>query len=109
MIADGVKPSNTDRGYILRRLIRRAIREAHKMGHEDACLAQVARDFIAIYAPVFESVANNEAVIIDEISREEERFQKTIKTGIRELQKVIEHIRKSETPHRNFFTGEEAF
>ncbi len=88
MIADGVKPSNTDRGYVLRRLIRRAIREAHKMGHEDACLAQVARDFIAIYAPVYTSVADNEALIIDEISREEEKFQKTIKNGLRELSKM---------------------
>jgi alanyl-tRNA synthetase len=89
MIADGVKPSNTDRGYILRRLIRRAIREAHKMGHEDACLAQVARDFIAIYAPVYESVANNEAIIIDEISREEEKFQKSLIQGIREFEKLF--------------------
>lgn len=109
MIADGVKPSNTDRGYILRRLIRRAIREAHKMGHEDACLAQVARDFIHIYQDVYESVKNNETVIIDEISREEAQFQKTIKMGIRELQKVIQDIKKSDTPHRNYFTGEEAF
>lgn len=88
MIADGVRPSNNERGYVLRRLIRRAIREAHKMGHEDACLAQVARDFIALYAPVYESVANNEALIIDEISREEEKFQKTIKNGLRELEKI---------------------
>jgi len=109
MIADGVRPSNTDRGYVLRRLLRRAIREAHKMGHEDACLAQVARDFIAIYAPVYTSVADNEAVIIDEISREEEKFQKTLKTGIREFHKLVENIRKSEHPHRNYFEGEEAF
>lgn len=109
MIADGVKPSNTDRGYVLRRLIRRAIREAHKMGHEDACLAQVARDFIHIYQDVYVSVKNNETVIIDEITMEESKFQKTIKTGIRELQKVIQDIKKSETPHRNYFTGEEAF
>jgi alanyl-tRNA synthetase len=88
MIADGVKPSNTDRGYILRRLIRRAIREAHKMGHEDACLAQVARDFIHIYQDVYESVKNNETVIIDEITMEESKFQKTIKNGLRELAKI---------------------
>jgi alanyl-tRNA synthetase len=88
MIADGVKPSNTDRGYILRRLIRRAIREAHKMGHEDACLAQVARDFIRLYENVYASVKNNEAVIIDEISMEEAKFQKTIKNGLRELSKL---------------------
>ncbi len=79
MIADGVKPSNTDRGYVLRRLIRRAIREAHKMGHEDACLAQVARDFIRLYENVYESVKNNETMIIDEIGREELQFQKTVK------------------------------
>lgn len=88
MIADGVKPSNTDRGYVLRRLIRRAIREAHKMGHEDACLAQVARDFIHIYQDVYESVKNNETVIIDEITMEEGKFQKTIKNGLRELSKI---------------------
>lgn len=88
MIADGVKPSNTDRGYILRRLIRRAIREAHKMGHEEACLAQVARDFIRLYENVYASVKNNEAVIIDEISMEEAKFQKTIKNGLRELSKL---------------------
>ena len=88
MIADGVKPSNNDRGYVLRRLIRRAIREAHKMGHEEACLAQVARDFIHLYQDVYESVKNNETVIIDEISMEEAKFQKTIKNGLRELSKL---------------------
>lgn len=88
MIADGVKPSNTDRGYILRRLIRRAIREAHKMGHEDACLAQVARDFIRLYEDIYESVKVNETVIIDEISMEEAKFQKTIKNGFKELSKL---------------------
>ncbi len=88
MIADGVRPSNTDRGYILRRLIRRAIREAHKMGHEDACLAQVSRDFIHLYQDVYESVRNNETVIVDEISMEEAKFQKTIKNGFRELAKL---------------------
>jgi alanyl-tRNA synthetase len=88
MIADGVKPSNTDRGYVLRRLIRRAIREAHKMGHEDACLAQVARDFIHIYQDVYESVKNNETVIIDEITMEESKFQKTIGLGIKEFNKL---------------------
>ncbi|MCB9807613.1 hypothetical protein H6768_07195 [Candidatus Peribacteria bacterium] len=88
MIADGVKPSNTDRGYVLRRLIRRAIREAHKMGHEDACLAQVARDFIHIYQDVYESVRNNETVIIDEITMEESKFQKTIIQGVKEFDKV---------------------
>lgn len=109
MIADWVKPSNTDRGYILRRLIRRAIREAHKMGHEDACLAQVARDFIRMYQDVYESVKNNETIIIDEITMEESKFQKTLKTGIREFQKLVQDIKKSDTPHRNFFYGEEAF
>jgi len=90
MIADGVKPSNTDRGYILRRLIRRAIREAHKMGHEDACLAQVARDFIRLYEDVYESVKVNETVIIDEISMEEAKFQKTLAHWEKEFEKRFE-------------------
>lgn len=92
MIADGVKPSNTDRGYVLRRLIRRAIREVHKMGHEDACLAQVARDFIHIYQDVYESVRNNETVIIDEISMEEAKFQKSLTQGMREFEKKFSRV-----------------
>ena len=103
MIADGVKPSNTDRGYVLRRLIRRAIREAHKMGHEDACLAQVARDFIHIYQDVYESVKNNETVIIDEITMEESKFQKTLAQGIREFEKkfnyTFQHTLKTLSPN----------
>ncbi len=95
MISDGVKPSNTDRGYVLRRLIRRAIREAHKMGHEDACLAQVARDFIHIYQDVYESVRNNETVIIDEITMEEAKFQKTIKHWIKEYFKMLDEKNKN--------------
>lgn len=79
------------------------------MGHEDACLAQVARDFIRMYQDVYESVKNNETIIIDEITMEESKFQKTLKTGIREFQKLVQDIKKSDTPHRNFFYGEEAF
>ncbi|MBP6921177.1 alanine--tRNA ligase [Candidatus Gracilibacteria bacterium] len=101
MISDGVKPSNTDRGYVLRRLIRRAIREAHKMGHEDACLAQVARDFIHIYQDVYESVKNNETVIIDEISNEEAKFQKTITAGFKELEKLFNKFIINRTEVKN--------
>ncbi len=105
MIADGVKPSNTDRGYVLRRLLRRAIREAHKMGHEDACLAQVARDFIRLYEHVYESVKNNEAVIIDEISMEEMKFQKTLTQGEREFEKRFKEVSIIEIEHSQW-TGE---
>ncbi len=101
MISDGVKPSNTDRGYVLRRLIRRAIREAHKMGHEDACLAQVARDFIHIYQDVYESVRNNETVIIDEISNEEAKFQKTITAWFKELEKLFNKFIINRTEVKN--------
>ncbi len=101
MISDGVKPSNTDRGYVLRRLIRRAIREAHKMGHEDACLAQVARDFIHIYQDVYESVKNNETVIIDEISNEEAKFQKTITAWFKELEKLFNKFIINRTEVKN--------
>lgn len=123
MIADGVKPSNTDRGYVLRRLIRRAIREAHKMGHEDACLAQVARDFIHIYQDVYESVRNNETVIIDEITMEEAKFQKTLSQGMREFEKkfnyTFQHTLKTLSPNgeerivwpaeTTIFSGEDMF
>jgi alanyl-tRNA synthetase len=88
MIADGVVPKNVDQGYILRRLIRRAIREFFKMGYEAPVVAEIAKLYVAKFRDVYVSVRNNEARIYDELSKEEERFAKTLKNGLRELEKL---------------------
>lgn len=79
MIADGIIPKNVDQGYILRRLIRRAIREAYKMGYEQPIVAEIARMYIAQFEGIYTSVKQNADKIIEELAREEEKFQKVIR------------------------------
>lgn len=79
MISDGVIPKNVDQGYILRRLIRRAIREFYKMGYEQPIIAEIGAMYIAKFENVYASVKKNKTQIIEELKKEEERFGKTIK------------------------------
>lgn len=92
MIADGVVPKNIDQGYILRRLVRRAIREFYKMGYEKAIISEIAEIYIKKFENIYESVKNNKEKIIDELNKEEERFGKTIKDWMRILEKKFESI-----------------
>lgn len=89
MIADGVVPKNVDQGYILRRLIRRAIREFYKMGYEQPILADISGMYIAQFEGIYESVRVNKGKILEELSKEEEKFGKTLKDGIREFEKLV--------------------
>ncbi len=89
MIADGVVPKNIDQGYILRRLIRRAIREAYKMGHEHPFTTQIADIYIEQFSDIYNSVKNNADKIKTELSLEEGKFSKTLKDGVREFEKIV--------------------
>jgi len=79
MISDGVTPSNTDQGYILRRLLRRAIRHADLLGM--GSLSQLIDTVISIYKGVYD------LKIGDQIFVEEEKFRKTLKDGIKQFEK----------------------
>ena len=89
MIADGVVPKNVAQGYILRRLLRRAIREFVRMGVTGTVLGQLAEMVIATFADVYPTVATNTDKILDEIRKEEEKFGKTLADGTREFEKII--------------------
>ena len=78
MISDGIVPSNVDQGYILRRLLRRAIRQAYKLGFQGVFMSEVAKTVITKFAPIYEAVQNNQAVILEEIEREEKQFLSTL-------------------------------
>ncbi|HEX5774424.1 MAG TPA: alanine--tRNA ligase [Candidatus Paceibacterota bacterium] len=88
MLAEGVTPSNTEAGYILRRLIRRSIREADRLGIRDAVLADVAKGYGEAYADHYPHVLANAERIRDELAKEEERFRKTLTQGLREFEKL---------------------
>jgi len=86
MIADGVTPSNTDQGYILRRLLRRAVRYSDVLGMKggfDALIDEVA----AKYKGVYENIEANLPQIKNEISGEEEKFRKTLENGMKEFER----------------------
>ena len=85
MIADGVLPSNTDRGYVLRRLIRRAVRYADLLEIKSGSLFWLAESVIEKYGEVYENLKINSENIKKEIEHEESRFRKTLADGLRAL------------------------
>ncbi len=84
----GVTPSNLGQGYILRRLIRRAIRYAMQLGIPDNSLGRVAEAVLAQYGGIYSELADNKEKILSELSREETRFAHTLKNGMREFERI---------------------
>lgn len=89
MISDGITPSNVDQGYVLRRLIRRAIREAHKFGFEWEFMKNVAEVIVNNYSEVFPNIKENWNIILEEIEREEKQFLSTLKKWLKEFEKLL--------------------
>jgi alanyl-tRNA synthetase len=84
----GVAPSNKDQGYILRRLIRRSIRQAKMIGIQGNFTDILGQIVIDLYGDVYPEIKARNAQIIDEFKREEAKFQKTIEQGLREMKKI---------------------
>ena len=98
LISDGLTPSNVDRGYILRRLIRRAIRHGHQLGINKNLTHPVAKEFIHLYGGIYPELRENAEKIHEELESEEAKFQKTLTLGLREFEKIGKEI-----------TGKDAF
>jgi alanyl-tRNA synthetase len=88
IIADGVIPSNVERGYVLRRLIRRSIRHAKLLGIEKEFTKDLAEIIISMY-PDYKELKENHQIIIGELIKEEQKFLKTLDSGIKESNKMI--------------------
>ncbi len=101
LIGDGVLPANKDQGYFVRRLIRRAVRFARRLGVAEALVREVSSAYIDTYAEAYPNLAEKREMILSEIEKEESKFAKTVEQGLRELKKVID---KTKT-----FTGTDAF
>ena len=89
MIADGVLPSNTDRGYVLRRLIRRAVRYSDALGLSDAVLVQLADVVVDKFGGAYSNLVENREIIKDALHKEEEKFRKTLKDGLKHLEGAV--------------------
>ena len=102
----GIKPSNTDQGYILRRLIRRAIRHAKKLGLENNVNweEQIALLIIEKYAPYYDELTENKNVVLEVLKNEKIKFERTLGKGLKEFEKVSNTDLDGKTAFRLFDT-----
>jgi len=82
LVNDGVFPSNENRGYVLRRIIRRAVRHAYSLGTEHLVMPRLVETAIDVMGGAYADVAKNRDFIVGVLTREEERFRQTLKTGL---------------------------
>ncbi len=100
LIGDGVTPSNTEQGYFVRRLLRRAIRFWDKLGIQNEGIYALVAPLLELYKDAYPETFEKKDFIAEEIKKEEEKFRKTLLLGIKELQKYFE---------KGNVSGEEAF
>ncbi|MGI6484094.1 MAG: alanine--tRNA ligase [Candidatus Dojkabacteria bacterium] len=101
IIMDGVAPSRTQQGYILRRLIRRAVRHGRKLGIETSFCKEVANIAIEQFKDIWEGLETERENILTVIDTEEEKFNRTLERGLRELDKMVQK--------KNIIDGKDAF
>ena len=89
----GVSPANVDQGYVLRRLIRRAVRYGMEIGMPDGFTGEIAKVIIEQYKDVYPELKRNEAFVLEQLALEETRFAKTLKQGNREFEKLAQRVK----------------
>lgn len=103
MISDGVMPSNEGRGYVLRRLLRRAARHGRLLGIEKPFLYEIAETVINVNKSAYPNLIEKHDFIINVIKSEEENFAKTIDTGLALLESIVNQSKTK------VMSGEDAF
>ena len=113
LLADGVTPGNVDQAYVLRRLIRRAIREGFKLGIHDLFTAKMAQVVIDQYGTVYPELRAAEAAIRDNLEREEKQFAEALERGTKEFEKLLSrvpaHIQNKVVSGKNAFNLYETY
>ena len=89
LIADGVTPSNEGRGYILRRVIRRALTEARLMGYSGPLLVPLAERTIEVFGGTYSELTRNRDGVLETVRREEARFSQTLDAGLGMLEEAV--------------------
>ncbi|MBI5825373.1 MAG: alanine--tRNA ligase [Chloroflexi bacterium] len=100
LIADGVVPGNGGRNYVTRMIIRRAARFGTKIGLNEPFLSKVAEAVIKEYGDFYPELEKNKATILDNLTREEVRFARTVEAGTNHLQNLLSDLR-SQSPISN--------
>ena len=104
LISDGVLPSNEGRGYVLRRLLRRAVRHGKLLGLQESFLCQVAKKVIEISNEAYPELKEKEEYILNIIDIEEKRFEETLEQGLNRLQEYMNSLKET-----HILSGEAAF
>lgn len=104
LLADGATFSNTGRGYVVRRLLRRAVRHAFLLGIREPFVHQLAAAVAQVMGPVYPELVENLPGVQKQIRLEEEQFLRTLESGIRRLDSLLAGLRAGDT-----LPGEEAF
>ncbi|CAN5483571.1 alanine--tRNA ligase [soil metagenome] len=102
LVSDGVFPSNEGRGYVLRRIIRRAVRYAYLLGTEHLVMPTLVDTAVSVMGNAYPDVQKNRDFIVGVLTREEERFRQTLKTGLAILEDEL-------TTHTESLPGNTAF
>jgi alanyl-tRNA synthetase len=89
LVSDGVIPSNEGRGYVQRRIIRRAIRHGYKLGKKTPFFHKLVKDLVQVMGAAYPNLANQEARITEVLRVEEERFFETLATGMQILDEAL--------------------
>ncbi len=103
LISEGLVPSNLKEGYILRRILRRSIRAAIKLGLKERWYVNLVSEVIKLHKDFWPDIEKNQSMIISIIEKEEKSFRKALSAGVRELEKKLERNQSKK------FSGKECF
>ncbi|HSX33640.1 MAG TPA: alanine--tRNA ligase [Candidatus Saccharimonadales bacterium] len=110
LAVDGVVPSNKTQGYVMRRLVRRAIRFAFDLGIEQALCEHIVPVVTELYKSDYPEVAEREQTVIDVLVKEEKIFRQTLRKGIQNLYKLLDlDLEGIKKPEKYIMTGEDVF
>ena len=94
LIADGVLPSNEGRGYVLRRIMRRAMRHAHMLGAREPLMYRLVPALVQIMGQAYPELGRAQALIVETLKLEETRFKQTLERGLRLLDEATQGLSK---------------
>ncbi len=109
LAVDGVVPSNTGQGYVMRRLMRRAIRYGLELGIANDFCVQLVPTVVSLYEADFPEVAERKQVVQDVFNKEERIFRQTLRAGVKELIKIAENVKIEIDSGKNLLTGKDIF
>ena len=104
LIVDGVIPSNEGRGYVLRRIVRRALRHGHKLGQQQPFFHRLVADLVAEMGEAYPELAKQQSRVEQVLKQEEERFSETLENGMKILETALAGI-----PEKGVLDGQTLF